>query len=51
MSSRIQKENDNLNMVVSSVVAAGPGAAEAAIAKKASDATVPKQPSVGVSLS
>ena len=49
MSSRIQKDTEAINMVPSSVVAAGPGAAEAAIAKKREDTTAAKQPSVGVS--
>ena len=51
MSSHFQKESQSRDIVKSSVVAAGPGAAEAAIAMKASDAGVHKQPSVGVSTS
>ena len=36
--------------MLSSVVAAGPGAAEAAIMRKAEDPNAVKQPSVGVSI-
>ena len=49
VNTRIHRNIDGTHVGPSSVVAAGPGAAEAAIMKKAEDPNAMKQPSVGVS--
>ena len=50
INARIHRNIDSGNVMLSSVVAAGPGAAEAAIMRKAEDPNAVKQPSVGVSI-